>query len=353
MKNMIGLIFQLAAVFVGTIVGAGLASGKEITNFFAAYGFPSFFGILLCGVLYILIGSLVCKISVKYNLQSYNEFMTFVSPNFLGKLTGLITSLFLLSSASIILAASGALLNQFLGVPKWVGMILMGIFTLSTLLKDTQGLVKINTFIVPCLITIIITIFSLYIFFYKDIITISHLAAISCEKDNWFTSTLLYTGFNLLSCTGVLVPLSREIKNIKVLTTGVVIGASILTILCIFLNIMLMLNKPYIYDYEIPLLYIANRFGKPLQIMLLMVIWCEMFSTQVSDIYSISKTLDERFKIPFKKGIFLVFLVTIPISQIGFGRLISILYPFFGALSLIFLSQLILFYIRLNKKSKS
>ena len=345
MKNMIGLIFQLAAVFVGTIVGAGLASGKEITNFFAAYGFPSFFGILLCGVLYILIGSLVCKISVKYNLQSYNEFMTFVSPNFLGKLTGLITSLFLLSSASIILAASGA--------PKWVGMILMGIFTLSTLLKDTQGLVKINTFIVPCLITIIITIFSLYIFFYKDIITISHLAAISCEKDNWFTSTLLYTGFNLLSCTGVLVPLSREIKNTKVLTTGVVIGASILTILCIFLNIMLMLNKPYIYDYEIPLLYIANRFGKPLQIMLLMVIWCEMFSTQVSDIYSISKTLDERFKIPFKKGIFLVFLVTIPISQIGFGRLISILYPFFGALSLIFLSQLILFYIRLNKKSKS
>ena len=279
--------------------------------------------------------------------------MTFVSPNFLGKLTGLITSLFLLSSASIILAASGALLNQFLGVPKWVGMILMGIFTLSTLLKDTQGLVKINTFIVPCLITIIITIFSLYIFFYKDIITISHLAAISCEKDNWFTSTLLYTGFNLLSCTGVLVPLSREIKNTKVLTTGVVIGASILTILCIFLNIMLMLNKPYIYDYEIPLLYIANRFGKPLQIMLLMVIWCEMFSTQVSDIYSISKTLDKRFKIPFKKGIFLVFLVTIPISQIGFGRLISILYPFFGALSLIFLSQLILFYIRLNKKSKS
>lgn len=352
MKNKINSIFQLSAVFVGTIVGAGLASGKEITNFFAAYGFPSFFGILLCGVLYILIGCLVCKISVKYNLKSYNEFMTFVSPNFLGKFTGLITSLFLLSSASIILAASGALLNQFLGLPKWVGMIIMGIFTILTLLKGTDGLVKINTFIVPCLITIIITIFSLYIFFYKDIITVPHLTAISHEKEGWFVSTMLYTGFNLLSCTGVLVPLSREIKDIKVLKAGVIIGSSILTVLCIFLNIMLMLNKPYIYTYEIPLLYIANRFGKPLQIMLLMVIWGEMFSTQVSDIYSISKTLEERFKLPFKKGIFLVFLITIPISQIGFGRLISILYPFFGALSLVFLSQLILFCIKSNKKTK-
>lgn len=351
MKKDINLIFQISAVFIGTIVGAGLASGKEITQFFASYGFMSFLGIILCGIIYIVIGSMVCKLSVQFNLKSYNEFMNYVSPNFLGKTTGIITTLFLLSSSSIILAASGALLNQFLGLPKWVGMIIMGLFTIITLLKDTKGLVSINSFIVPCLITIIITIFSLYIFFYKSIITVPHLMSIPYEKQHWFLSTILYTGFNLLSCTGVLVPLSKEIKSTKVLIKGVAIGSLILTILCICINIMLMLNKPYIYQYEIPLLYIANRFGKPLQIMLLMIIWAEMFSTQVSDIYSISKTLDERFKIPFKKGIFLVFLIIIPISQIGFGKLISILYPAFGVLSLIFLSQLVHFYIKFKQKS--
>lgn len=33
-KNKFSLIFQMGAVFIGTIVGAGLASGQEMTQFF-------------------------------------------------------------------------------------------------------------------------------------------------------------------------------------------------------------------------------------------------------------------------------------------------------------------------------
>ncbi|MGL5085107.1 MAG: transporter, partial [Clostridium sp.] len=38
MKREVNKIFQVAVVFIGTIVGAGLASGQEITGFFTAYG---------------------------------------------------------------------------------------------------------------------------------------------------------------------------------------------------------------------------------------------------------------------------------------------------------------------------
>ena len=50
--------------------------------------------------------------------------MNIVSPNILGKLTGVITTLFMLSSASIILAGSGALLNQFLVSQKLLALLL-------------------------------------------------------------------------------------------------------------------------------------------------------------------------------------------------------------------------------------
>ena len=46
MKSIIK-VFQVAFVFIGTIVGAGLASGKEITNFFTVYGYKSFFTIIM------------------------------------------------------------------------------------------------------------------------------------------------------------------------------------------------------------------------------------------------------------------------------------------------------------------
>ena len=47
MKNELSKIFQVAVVFIGTIVGAGLASGQEIKEFFTSYGVVSFLGIIV------------------------------------------------------------------------------------------------------------------------------------------------------------------------------------------------------------------------------------------------------------------------------------------------------------------
>ena len=54
-KNYIN-IFQVAVVFIGTIVGAGLASGKEITHFFTSFGYKSFLGIILIALSLLLSG---------------------------------------------------------------------------------------------------------------------------------------------------------------------------------------------------------------------------------------------------------------------------------------------------------
>ncbi len=354
MKKNVGSILQTAAVFIGTIVGAGLASGQEITQFFSTYGYRSFFGILICGLIYIVISSIIISISLKHKLSSYTELITLVSPGFFGVITDIFTSFFLVSGAAIILAGSGALLHQYFGVSKWVGISLMSVISLYTLLKDTRGLITINSFIVPALTTIIITIFVLYLIFYKDMVSISFIKQIPSHKvsiipTQWFFSALLYAGFNMLCCSGVLVPISQEIKHKRILIPGVIIGAVVLTILCYLINIMLLLNIPQIFKYEIPLLYITNRFGILMQILLLCVIWFEMFSTEVSDIYSVGKTFEKKFKIPYKKAVFLMLLIALPISQIGFRNLIKVLYPGFGAISLIFLIQCIVFYRKTTK----
>lgn len=125
---------------------------------------------------------------------------------------------------------------------------------------------------------------------------------------------------------------------------GVFLGALALTVLCFIINLLLLLNIPYIFKYEIPLLYISNRFGIIIQIMLLCIIWLEMFSTEVSDIYSISKTMEHICSISYKRCVVLILLAAIPISQIGFVNLINILYPAFGVVSLIFVVRCAIFY---------
>ena len=355
MKKNIASIFQTAAVFIGTIVGAGLASGQEITQFFSTYGHVSFWGILICGLIYIVISSIIISVSLKHKLSSYTELITLVSPGFFGVITDIFTSFFLISGAAIILAGSGALLHQYFGISKWIGIILMSGISLYTLLKDTKGLITINSFIVPVLTTIIITIFVLYLVFYKDMVSASYIKQIPSYKNSlipgqWFFSTLLYAGFNMLCCSGVLVPISQEMKHKRVLIPGVIIGALVLTLLCYLINIMLLLNIPQIFKYEIPLLYITHRFGMLMQILLLCVIWFEMFSTEVSDIYSVGKTFEKKYNISYKKAVILVLIIALPISQIGFRNLIKVLYPGFGAISFIFLIQCVIFYMKTTKR---
>ena len=186
-------------------------------------------------------------------------------------------------------------------------------------------------------------------------VSASYIKQIPSYKNNiipaqWFISALLYASFNMLCCSGVLVPISQEIKHKRILIPGVILGAVVLTILCYLVNIMLLLNIPQIFKYEIPLMYITHRFGTLLQILLLVVIWCEMFSTEVSDIYSVGKTLEKKFNISYKKAVVLILIVALPISQVGFRNLIKFLYPGFGAISLIFLIQCLIFYRKTTKK---
>ena len=352
MRRGVGLAFQIAAVFIGTIVGAGLASGQEIRQFFTEYGYRGFGGIVLCCLIYIVIGFMIASISLKFNLKSYTELINLVlRPKIFASFTDGITSLFLLSGAAIILAGSGALLHQYFGISKWIGILLMAAVSLLVLLRDTKGLIEINSIIVPSLIIVLLTIFTMYIFLNKDVLSLSFIKSVPKYKSNWVFSSLLYSGFNILGCSGVLGPLSAEIRNKKSMLWGIIMGALVLTGLTFMINLMLLLNVPYIFKYEIPLLYISHRFGNLIQILLVCIIWLEMFSTEVSDVYSVGKAITQIFNIPYKTAVVIIILIAIPISQVGFVNLISVIYPAFGVISLLFMIECACFYFKNCKQS--
>ena len=114
-------------------------------------------------------GSIIAKIGIKYNLNSYSDVLKVISPNLLGKITGIITTFYLISSASIILAGSGALINQFFGIPKIIGSLIMLCIACIFLLRDTEGLIEVNSFIVPALLMYNYFNFIFYIFYFVKI----------------------------------------------------------------------------------------------------------------------------------------------------------------------------------------
>ncbi len=45
-------IFKIAATYIGTIVGAGFASGQEVLQFFGVFGIKGLWGLLLATALF-------------------------------------------------------------------------------------------------------------------------------------------------------------------------------------------------------------------------------------------------------------------------------------------------------------
>lgn len=352
------LIFQLATIFVGSIVGAGLSSGRELNQFFSIYGYKGFIGLLICAVLYVIVGKMIIHISIKHHVNSYNEFINLVCPRAVAVFTNIVLTLFLLSSTSIIFAGSSAVVHEYFGIPKWVGLILMIAFSVFFLLKNTKGLFEVNSVIVPILITVMSAIFIGYAMNNGGQLSLNYLVNLPVSKEKWAGSSIIYAGFNIISIIGIIVPLANEIKEPKILIKGVIWGTGILTIMSGYITFLMMVNPSYPLQYEIPILAIATKISSGLQIALLVVIWLEMFSSQISNIYSLTRFLESKFKISYKKGIFICIVIAMPFSMIGFSKLVDFLYPLYGVLSLAFVGCCIVFYMKdrvgitYKKKSK-
>lgn len=352
MKKII-LMLQIATIFVGSIVGAGLSSGRELNQFFSVYGYKSFIGLIVCGVAYIVVCKMIINISIENKVTSYNEFVSLVCPKPIAFFTNIILTLFLLSSTSIILAGSCAVINQHFGVPRWVGFILMTGCSIMFLLRNTEGLFEVNTFVVPSLVIVMSCIFFGFINRNPEVLSTSYLSAIEPQKTNWLGSSVIYAGFNIISIIGIIVPLSSEMKKPRVIMGGVIIGTLVLTIVSGYITFLMMVNSSYPKNYEIPILAVATQINKVIQIALLAVIWLEMFSSQISNVYSLSRALESVCKIDYNTGIFFILAIAAPFSLVGFSKLVEVLYPLYGVLSMAFVISCIAYYLKLTPRKQS
>ncbi len=343
MKDWI-LAIQIGMVFVGSIVGAGLSSGRELTQFFAVYGYKSFMGLLICAALYIVVGKMIIYLAIKYKVSSYTEFINLVCPRPVAIFTNVVLTMFLLSSTSIILAGSGAVIHQYFGVPRFVGTAAMIIISVIFLMRQTKGLFEVNNFTVPVLIVIMAAVIVGYANINPEQISFTYVRALPYTKSNWVISSLVYAGFNIISIIGILVPMANEIKSNRIVLRGVAIGSGILTLLSIVIVFLMMVNPTYARQYEIPILAVAQQITPVLQVCLLFMIWLEMFSSQISNIYSLTKSLQSKFALRYEMGIATSILVALPLSTFGFTNLVDVLYPIYGVLSLAFSICVVRFY---------
>lgn len=340
-SNRVRLALQICATYIGTVIGAGFASGQEIVQFFTMFGSKGLIGITLTCLLFCWLGVKTLLISHHIGAQSYQDLVCHICGRSLGSAFNVLVSFFLLGGLCVMLAGTGSICAFYLNLPYNLGVLLTVLLSVSIVLRGVHGIMLANSIVVPLLLltTCMVSVISLvYHGVSVDLLNIP--ANPAAFTPYWLLSPFLYTAYNITLALTVLVPMGGSIKDRRALVWGGWLGGGGLGLIALLLVVVTLAHYPATAYEEIPMLFITKTQGIHTMALYIVVLWAEMLTTAIASLYGFAQMGQYWTGARFPLIVSCSVLIAILGSQWGLSHLISILYPLFGYLSLLFIAAL-------------
>jgi len=333
---------RIAGTYIGTIVGAGFASGQEVLQFFVFFGNAGLSGLVVVTALFILIGYMIMDLGRHIQAQSHLDIVRASSGKLLGTFSDLLISFFLFGTLSAMFAGSSALMSQQFGLHPLLGGFLMAGLTILTVLSGFNGIVNAISLVVPFLLLAALGISIVSLSMAPDKTPVKNAAPNIGFLRNWLWSAILYTSYNTVTSYGILGPLGARAKDRKAIVTGAVLGGLGLGLGACALFLALRHHFAASAFLEVPMLHIAGKVSPFAQILYGIVLLAEIYTTAVGNLYSFSARLAQSGCSDSRFVIITSALCAFLFSLLGFSNLVKYFYPAVGYAGIIILTSLVL-----------
>ena len=329
-------VFRVAATYVGTVVGAGFASGQETLRFFTAYGRAGLLGVALATVLFCVYGIMVMDLGRRLRARSHREILHYACGPRLGRLMDLVITLFLGATMTIMVAGGGAVFTEQLGLPRSIGTIVTAGLTGLTILAGMRGIMAANSVVVPMLASAVAGLSAATIHYHGlgPILSNSIPWPAFAPVQSWFLASWLYVGYNLVLSISVLGPLGAEVDDKRILTYGGLLGGLVLGLLAAGIKLAVSAHMPDIGEVEVPMLYLARLHPRPVQWFYTLILWAEIYTTAIACAYGFAGRVTEVVRGSYRGVVVLITALALFGSGLGFSALLGLLYPLFGFVTL-------------------
>lgn len=327
-NNRGGMLIRLVATYIGAVIGAGFASGQEILQFFVLYGYQGLAGVVVATVLFSYLGALILYLSVKLQAGSYQELLTYLLGPWAGKFMDYLSIIMLLGGLAVMLSGSGAVVNEYLGLPSWVGIGAALIVISLVLFNGVRGLLMANVILVPvkfaavCLIAILAILLK---GLPSEISVINH----GGIAGNWLWSSMLYVSFNMIVPVAVLSSLGRSVTT-RIGILGGLIGGVGLGFTALLVTLAGLSFYPEVANYEVPMLYMASGVNSGLRPVFALLIWLAILTTAIANAHGFASRLAPNGGNKYRMIGLLACLGVLPLTVFEFSSLVRVLYPLFG-----------------------
>ncbi|MCH1626776.1 YkvI family membrane protein [Ferdinandcohnia quinoae] len=320
-------------LILGTTIGAGYASGRELWQFF---GEESELAILLFTLIFIICCLIIMKISHEQRSENFVPVLRKLIGRKLTYAYDGITILYLFTTTIVMLAGGGATLELF-NIPFWWGVLLFSILLVIVFLWNINGLVTINFLIIPFLIIGLIVILLLFIF-REDI----HFSFIAANQTNW-PSAFTFTALNILPLIAVLGAIGGKMKSMGEAWVASIGSGVILGVVSYIYNESLIQIAQEIMLYEIPLFIILKSFPYITVVIMSFLLFGAIYTTAASGLLGLTTRFKEKLKLPLWMIALLLLCMMIPFTTFGFATLVSVLYPLYGIANIYLLAAILIY----------
>lgn len=320
------LVFSI----IGTLIGAGFASGQEMYLFFYRYGINGILGLVLCSSL--MAGVIYKTFIIIHDKQihSYKDFLnTIFGSERLSFISNIIINAFLLVTFYIMISGFGAYFEQRFQISSVIGASIFSILCFFVLIKDIEGVKKVNSLIVPILIVVIFIIGMLSLKKFD-------VTNLRIEKVNfkWVLQAIVYCSYNMILVIPVLVSFKKYISSKKQIVivsifSGVIVFVLAISIFSVLTSVTADYSKiemPAVYAIDKNFSWISGIYGS--------VILLSIFSTAISIGISFLKNITKDRK-SFPQIVAIMCISGVLISNFGFSNLVKLLFPLFGYLGIV------------------
>lgn len=347
-KTSILRVITYAGAIIAFLIGSGFATGQEILQYYASYGFWGVFG---TGSIVLI---LISYVAVEFFLTGRRE--QFEKPSrvfyhyggkYIGTFFDYFSILFVFLSFTVMIAGAGAVFEEYYGLSKFVGGIALAAVVGLTVWFGLTSLVDVIGKIGPIIVIVAIALGVYGIVRDPEGITTGNAMLpnldVTQASSNWFLAGLSYVGFCMLWLAAFLAALGKTVKNRREATAGGLVGGIAFSLACMIVGLGLLANMAQVYDAEIPMLVLAGDLGPWVGALISVMILAGIYTTAIPLLWTVSaRFFDDKTKKFKYLTIVLAAVGTVIGLVLPFSQMVNIVYVINGYVGIVLLALMII-----------
>lgn len=340
-------VIMFAGAFIAFLIGSGFATGQEVLQYFAAYGYMGILGVAVVFVLFLYVGVSFITVGQREQFEKSNEIYTYYCGKVVGTFFDYFSILFIYMSFIVMIAGAGATINQQYGLPVSVGGIMIAVLAGGTVVFGLGKIVDVIGKIGPIIVVLSILLGFSAIFMNprglskaNEIIPTMNLMKAS---SNWLFAAGSYVGFCMLWLASFMAAMGKTAQSKKEASMGAILGAIAFSAAVLIVALGLMANIEQVAGTMIPSLILANNIHPIIGIIFSLTVVAGIYTTAVPLLWTVSSRVSEE---KTKKFV----IITVSLAIIGtiiglnvpFDRLVNIIYVINGYVGILLLLLMML-----------